>query len=62
VVINVKHQRGGAVGIEPETPEEVALAWQAEHPEGEIIHVETDEEGHIQSIDEHPYDDDDDDD
>lgn len=40
------------------TPEEVELAWQLEHPEGEIIHVEADSEGNIQSIDEAPYGDD----
>lgn len=48
------------VDIEPETPEEVELAWQAEHPEGEIIHVDADEEGNIQSIDEDPYSEDED--
>lgn len=48
--------------FEPEAPEEVELQWQAEHPEGEIIHVEADEEGNIESIDDDPYGDDDDDD
>ena len=44
------------MGFEPETPEEFELKWLAEHPEGEIIHGEIDEEGNITSIDEHPYD------
>jgi hypothetical protein len=48
------------MGGEAETPEEVELAWQAQHPEGEIIHVEADSEGNILSVDESPYDDDDD--
>ena len=43
------------------TPEEVELAWQLANPEGEIIHVTHDGEGHITSIDEHPYDSGDDD-
>lgn len=44
------------------TPEEAELLWQVQHPEGEIIHVEADEEGNIESIDEDPYGADDDDD
>lgn len=43
------------------TPEEVELAWQLQNPEGEIIHVDADEEGNIIDIDESPYDDDDED-
>jgi hypothetical protein len=43
------------VGGEAEAPEEVELAWQAQNPEGEIIHVESDDEGNISSIDENPY-------
>ncbi len=42
------------------TPEEVELGWQLDHPDGEIVHVETDEEGKIEEIDEDPYADDDD--
>jgi TusA-related sulfurtransferase len=44
----------------PETPEEVELAWQAQNPDGQIIHVETDNEGSIESIDSDPYGGDDD--
>lgn len=43
------------------TPEEVELAWQLSNPEGQIIHVETDGQGGIVSIDEDPYGSDDDD-
>jgi hypothetical protein len=49
------------MGFEPETPEEFELQWQAEHPEGEIIHAKHDEEGNL-VIDEDPYGSDDDDD
>jgi hypothetical protein len=50
-----------AMGFEPETPEEFELKWLAEHPEGEIIHTEHDEEGKL-VIDDDPYGEEDDDD
>lgn len=37
------------------TPEEVELAWQSQNPEGEIIHVDANDDGSINSIDENPY-------
>lgn len=47
------------MGGGPETPEEVELAWQAQNPEGDIIHVKADDEGNISSVNESPYDEDD---
>jgi hypothetical protein len=44
----------------PETPEEFELAWQAQNPEGDIHHVEVDEDMNIESVDTDPYDDDED--
>ncbi len=49
-------------GFVPDSPESFELQWEATHPEGEIVHVEADAEGNIESIDEDPYGDDDDDD
>jgi len=45
----------------PETPEEMEMLWDAQHPDGEHVYMEVDEEGNIDPdsvTDEAPYGDD----
>jgi hypothetical protein len=53
-----------SVTFTPETPEEMELQWDLQHPDGEHVYMEADSEGNIDPdsvTDEAPYDSGDDD-